>query len=73
MCAQPLSRVQLFGTPRTVAGPGSLVHGIFQAQILEWVALSPPGDPLHPGTEPGSVAPALTGRFFTTEPPGNPT
>ena len=30
-----LSCVQLFGTP-----PGSSVHGIFQARILEWVAIS---------------------------------
>ena len=32
-----LSRVQLFATPWT---PGSSVHGIFQARILEWVAIS---------------------------------
>ena len=24
--------------------PGSSVHGIFQARILEWVAISTPGD-----------------------------
>ena len=24
--------------------PGSSVHGIFQAEILEWVAIPPPGD-----------------------------
>ena len=35
-----LSRVQLFATPWTVALPGSSVHGIFQARILEWVAIS---------------------------------
>ena len=28
------SQVQLFVTPRTVAPPGSFVHGIFQARIL---------------------------------------
>ena len=33
-----LSLVQLFVTPWTV--PGSFVHGIFQARILEWVAIS---------------------------------
>jgi len=27
-----------------------------------------PGDPPHPGIEPGS--PALAGRLFTAEPPG---
>ena len=30
----------------------------------------PPGDLPDPGIEPES--PALTGRFFTTEPPGKP-
>ena len=32
-----------------------------------------PGDPPDPGIEPMSLAsPALTGRCFTTEPPGRP-
>ena len=35
-----LSHVQLFVTPWTVCSlPGSSVHGIFQARILEWVAI----------------------------------
>ena len=29
--------------------PGSSVHGILQARILEWVAMSPPGDLHDPG------------------------
>ena len=34
------SCVQLFVTPRSVCSPsGSSVHGIFQARILEWVAM----------------------------------
>ena len=50
---------------------GSSVHGIFQARILEWVAISSSRDPPTPGIEPTSpVSPALAGRFFTTEPPG---
>ena len=32
-----LSRVRLFATPWT---PGSSVHGIFLARVLEWVAIS---------------------------------
>ena len=36
---QSLSHVQLFVNPWTVALPGSSVHGIFQARILEWVAI----------------------------------
>ena len=36
-----LSRVSLFETPWTVCSlPGSTIHGIFQARILEWVAIS---------------------------------
>ena len=37
---QSLSHVWLFVTPWTAAHPGSSVHGIFQARILEWVAIS---------------------------------
>ena len=33
---------------------GSSVHGILQARILEWVAVSFPGDLPNPGIEPGS-------------------
>ena len=35
-----LSHVRLFATPWTVAHSGSSVHGILQARILEWVAIS---------------------------------
>ena len=35
-----LSCVQLFVTPVGYSPPGSSVHGIFQARILEWVAIS---------------------------------
>ena len=36
-----LSRVWLFETPQPNYGlPGSSIHGIFQARILEWVAIS---------------------------------
>jgi len=34
--------------------PGSSVHGISQARILEWVAVSFSGDLSNPGVEPGS-------------------
>ena len=48
--------------------PGSSIHGIFQARILEWVAIPSPGDLLDPGIEPGSLAlwaDSLTRDFFT--------
>ena len=38
-CAQSLSHVQLFAT-LYCSPPGSSVCGIFQARILEWVAIS---------------------------------
>ena len=43
------------------------VLGIFQARILEWVAISFSRGFLDPGIEPIS---ALAGGFYTTEPPG---
>ena len=50
--------------------PGSSVHGIFQARILEWAAISSSGDLPDAGTEPAS--PALAGGYFTTESLGKP-
>ena len=47
--------------------PGSSVHAILQAGILEWVAMPSPRDLPNPGIEPMSfMPPALAGRFFTT-------
>ena len=46
--------------------PGSFVHWLPQARIVEWVAISFPRDLPHPGMEPESLkSPALAGRFFT--------
>ena len=51
--------------------PGSSVHGIFQARILEWLPFTPPGDLPNPGIEPMYlVSPELASRFFTTVPLG---
>ena len=44
--------------------PGSSAHGIFQARILEWVAISSPRGYPHPGIKPTSLA--LAGGLFTT-------
>ena len=47
--------------------PGSSIHAILQASILEWVAYSPPGDLPDPGIKPMSLmSSALAGGFFTT-------
>ena len=50
--------------------PGSSVHGISQATILEWVLFPSPGELPYPWVE--SASPALAGRFFTTKTPGKP-
>ena len=53
--------------------PGSSVHGILQAGILEWIAISSSGDLPHPEIEPTSPeSPPLAGEFFTTDSPGKP-
>ena len=41
-------------SPKDCSAPGSSVHGIFQASILEWVAISSPGDLSDSGIEPRS-------------------
>ena len=47
--------------------PGSSVHGILQAKMLEWVAFLPPEDLLNPRIKPkSSTSPTLAGGFFTT-------
>ena len=50
--------------------PGSSVHGILQAGILEWVAMPFSRGSSNPGTEPRS--PALQADFLPFEPPGKP-
>ena len=60
--------------PMDCSPPGSSVHGIFQARILEWVAFSSSRgaswvrDPTF-----NSCVSNIAGRFFTTEPLRNPT
>ena len=50
LCSVYFSSVRLFANPMDCSPPGSLVHGILQARILEWVAMpssrgsSPPKD-----------------------------
>ena len=46
--------------------PGSSVHGILQARILEWVAMPSSVGLPDPGIKPVSHFPALAGGFFTT-------
>ena len=56
--------------PMDCSLPGSPVHGIFQARVLEWVAISFSRGSSHPGIESGS--PALQADALPSEPPGKP-
>ena len=59
-----LSHVRYFRDPMDCSLPGSPVHGISQARILKWVAISSSMG----SSEPRS--PALAGGLFTSEAPG---
>ena len=50
--------------------PGSSVHGILKARILEWVAIPFSRGSSQPRIEPGS--PALQADALPSEPPGKP-
>ena len=50
--------------------PGSSVHGIFQARILKWVAISSSRGSSQPRDQ--TYVSCMTGRFFTAEPLGKP-
>ena len=54
--------------PTDCSPPGSSVHGILPAKILEWVATPSSRDLPHPGIEPGS--PAWQGNSLPSELPG---
>ena len=49
--------------------PGSSVHGILQARMLEWVAMPSSPDLSDPGIKPASLkSHGSAARFFTTSP-----
>ena len=64
------SRGWLFAAPWTVAWPGSCVHGILRARILEWVAVPRSRGSPDSGIRPAS--PVVAGGLLTPEPPGKP-
>ena len=67
MCAKSLQSCPTLCYPMDCSLPGSSVHGILQARILEWVAMSFSRGSSQPmdGTLV-SMSPALSGGFFTT-------
>ena len=58
-----------FATPWTVACQALLSRGFPRQEYWSGLLMPSAGDLPGSGTEPAS--PALAGRFFTTEPPGN--
>ena len=57
--------------PTDYCPPGSSVHGILQARLLQWVKpVLSLGNLPDPGIQ--STPPAVACRFFTSEPPGKP-
>ena len=65
MCSDAQSGLTLCD-PMDCSLPGSSVHGILQARILEWAAFPSPGDFPDPGIKPKStLSSVLEGRFFT--------
>ena len=67
VCAKQLQSCPILCDPMDCSPPGFSVHGILQARILEWVAISSSrvSSWLRDQIQVYS-APALTGRFFTT-------
>ena len=57
-----------FATPWTVACQSPLFMGFPRQEYWSGLPFSSAGDLPNPGIEP--VSPALVGRFFITEPPG---
>ena len=56
--------------PMDSSPPGSSVHGILQARILEWIAFPSSGYLPNPVIKPGS--PALEADSLLSEPSGKP-
>ena len=72
-CAQSFSCVRLFVTPWTIALQTPPSMGFSWQEYWSGLPFAPPGDLPDAGIEAVSLeSPALTSRFFTTEPPEKP-
>ena len=60
------------GDPLDCSQPGSSAHGIFQARILEWVAISSSRSSSWPRDRTCVSCVSCAGRSFTTELAGKP-
>ena len=66
-CAKSLQSCLTLCNPMDCSPPGCSVHGILQARILEWVAISFSGDLSTPGIQSTfPKSPASSGEFFIT-------
>ena len=70
VCAQWFQSCLNLCNPMDCSPPGSSVHGILQARILEWVAM--PSSRGSSGPRDQTWISCTAGRFFTTEPPRKP-
>ena len=71
--AWSLQSCSILCDPTDCSPPGSSVHGILQARILEWGAMpSSRGSSQPRGRTWVSYISCIAGGFFTTEPPGEP-
>ena len=67
MHAESLQLCTTLCDPIDCSQPGSSVHGISQARMLEWVAMPSSGELPDPGIEIVSpISPVLAGKLFTT-------
>ena len=67
VCTKSLQSCATLCNPMGCSRPGSSVHGVFQASILEWFALPSSRGSSNPGIEPAvSLFPVLAGGFFTS-------
>ena len=69
-CTQWINHVQLCDPVNCIASQAPLSMGFPKQECWSGLPLPSPGDLPDPGIK--STSPTLAGRFFTTEPPGNP-
>ena len=67
VCVKLLQSCPTLCNPMDCSLPGSSVHGILQARMLEWVAKPSSRESSDPGVRPEPLtSPALAGEFFAT-------
>ena len=70
LCAKSLQSCLTLCDPMDCSPPGSSVHGVLQARILEWVSMPYSRGPSRLRDQ--TWVSCIAGRFFTTEQPGKP-